>query len=321
MLLSSIWFWISSLFWPSYEKGLLPVDANRTQFTLIGAGLQRTGTFSTRIALSKLLKGKCYHGFTGSMGGDDDFWLEAAHGRVTEADWHDFLLGQGYVAGVGEPISLFYEDLMRVFPDAKILLTTRPADAWYHSMQKAIIEPRGFLERPPISWVFDYFGIVHAKKVMEDTREQVRKNRGLNHTSWTAVEAGKETAMRFFEDWNAKVIATVPKEKLLVYDVREGWEPLCDFLGLPVPDEPYPRLNDYGTIEWIVKGSYYGVFVVLPILLVVLVLWRSKRAREMAQPLFKVLMKCLQPCLAIVNSQCINRKKTKAGYSPLKQKA
>ena len=50
---------------------------------------------------------------------------------------------------------------------------------------------------------------------------------------------------RFFEEWNANVIKSVPEDRLLVYDVREGWEPLCKFLGLPIPDEPFPRLNDY----------------------------------------------------------------------------
>ena len=69
----------------------------------------------------------------------------------------------------------------------------------------------------------------------------MKLKRGLRYTSWTAVEAGRDEAERFFEEWNSNVIKTVPRERLLVYDVREGWEPLCKFLGLPVPDEPFPR--------------------------------------------------------------------------------
>ena len=84
---------------------------------------------------------------------------------MTDDEWRATLTGQGYTAGIGEPISLFFDDLMRVFPEAKVVLTLRPPEKWYHSMRKAIIEPRSFLERPPISWVFDYYGIVHAKQV------------------------------------------------------------------------------------------------------------------------------------------------------------
>ena len=105
MLLSSVWFWISSILWPSsYERSSFNAFnsnnsdnsnvSNRT-FHVIGAGLQRTGTFSTRIALSKLLGGKCYHGFVGSMESEPEFWLRAARGNVTDKQWRQFLPGKG----------------------------------------------------------------------------------------------------------------------------------------------------------------------------------------------------------------------------------
>jgi hypothetical protein len=119
MLLTSIWLWVTSLFFPSYES--LPPVNGTARFHVIGAGLSRTGTFSTRIALSKLLGGKCYHGFTGSMSNTkSDFWLRAADGQLADADWHALLEGQGYTSGAGEPVSLFFDDLMKVYPDAKV---------------------------------------------------------------------------------------------------------------------------------------------------------------------------------------------------------
>jgi hypothetical protein len=51
-------------------------------------------------------------------------------------------------------------------------------------------------------------------------------------------------AKRVFERHNRAVIAAVPASRLLVYQPGDGWEPLCGFLGVPVPDEPFPRLND-----------------------------------------------------------------------------
>ena len=81
IIFSSIWIWISSVLWPSYELAAPILDGNTTKFHVIGAGLSRTGTFSTRIALAKLLGGKCYHGFVGSMEDEPEFWLKAAYGK------------------------------------------------------------------------------------------------------------------------------------------------------------------------------------------------------------------------------------------------
>ena len=80
-----------------------------------------------------------------------------------DEDWIKGLEGRGYTAGVGEPINLFYPELLRIFPHAKVVLTTRPVEDWVKSMKKAIIEPRPYLERPPISWLFGLFGITKAK--------------------------------------------------------------------------------------------------------------------------------------------------------------
>jgi hypothetical protein len=82
-------------------------------------------------------------------------------------------------------------------------------------MVKAIIEPRSYLERPPISWLFSYFGVQHNKDVMQAVRVRVAENKGLNLTSWSAVEAGEEAAVKYFEEWNRRIVETVPKEKLL----------------------------------------------------------------------------------------------------------
>ena len=54
---------------------------------------------------------------------------------------------------------------------------------------------------------------------------------------------------------NALVAKVIPKDNLLVYDVRDGWEPLCNFLEVPVPDESYPNLNDSQTF----KALYFGM--------------------------------------------------------------
>lgn len=321
-LLSSVWIWINSVLRPSsFESDALRrFNANSSNvqpndFYLIGAGLQRTGTFSTRIALTRLLGGKCFHGFIGSMDEEgSEFWVRAAYGRVTDQEWKDFLLGQGYVSGVGEPISLFYDDLMKVFPNAKVILTRRPAEKWYASMQKAIIEPRGFLERPPVSWIFGAFGWHQAKEKMEIVRAKAAERRHLNHTSWTATAAGKDVAVKYFENWNQMIINTVPKDKLLVYDVREGWEPLCNFLGVPIPKEPFPQINDSVTIGWLISGAKVLLFLLIPCV----VMCCLCRFSDLCYTLF---MRCFGkisfPIVCCVTALCA-KIRGKVAYSPLK---
>ena len=67
--------------------------------------------------------------------------------------------------------------------------------------------------------------------------------------------------------WNS-VKESVPEEKLLIFSVKEGWEPLCNFLELPIPNEPFPNTNDTKmmkkTIRIIKIASYCLVFGLVP---------------------------------------------------------
>ena len=59
---------------------------------------------------------------------------------------------------------------------------------------------------------------------------------------------GEETAVKFYEDHVREVKQTVPPQQLLVFQVKQGWKPLCEFLGVPEPDIPFPRVNDTSTM-------------------------------------------------------------------------
>ena len=59
-----------------------------------------------------------------------------------------------------------------------------------------------------------------------------------------AVSSGQEAAVQFYQEHVAEVKRIVPKDKLLVFEVKQGWQPLCDFLNVPVPENPFPRIND-----------------------------------------------------------------------------
>jgi hypothetical protein len=193
---------------------------------VIGAGLARTGTTSTKGALEELGFSPCYTYFTMfSRPADADHWLAAYAGE--KVDWAAFF--SEFQAVVDWPACDFLEPLMALYPEAKIVLTVRDAEKWYLSMKNTI-------------WaVYD----AQKRGGGPVPSNMMRLNEIM---MWDGAFEGKfldkDFAIGFFERHNAKIKATIPKEKLLVFDVKEGWEPLCGFLGMPVPDHPFPNLND-----------------------------------------------------------------------------
>lgn len=205
---------------------------------VIGAGFGRTGTKSLQVALEELGFGPCYH-MTELFEhpGHADTWEAARRGE--KVDW-DRVLGD-YEATVDWPGCTFYEDLMRRYPDAKVLLSVRDPERWYRSTRDTIYELSRLIVISPLSRAtFRLVGLF-----VPGIGKIGRMN---NRLIWADTFHGKfedkEYAEAIFERHNAEVQRVVPPEKLLVYEVKEGWGPLCDFLGVEVPDKPFPRLND-----------------------------------------------------------------------------
>jgi hypothetical protein len=195
---------------------------------VIGAGFGRTGTYSLKAALEELGFGPCYHMVEVFENPHHiPFWQAAAEGKTT--DWMDFFAS--YNATVDWPGCTFYEQLMRIYPDAKVLLSVRDPDRWYQSVSNTI-SPRS-TAREGLPDMPD----VHGQGHMTDT------------LIWQGTFGGhienKEHAIAVYERHNEEVKACVPSDKLLVFDVKQGWEPLCRFLGVEVPaGKPFPHLND-----------------------------------------------------------------------------
>lgn len=197
---------------------------------VIGAGFGRTGTTSLKAALERLV-GPCYHMMeVFPKPGHVAFW-EAAH-RGEPVTWDD-VFGD-YQAAVDWPTCTFYRELMERNPEAKVLLSVRDPERWYQSVLSTIHTVNN--QRPPASWLFAAV-------------PQVRHFVGMTDAIiWQGTFGGrfenKAHALRVYSAHLEEVKRTVPPDKLLVFDVKEGWEPLCAFLEVPVPDEPFPHLND-----------------------------------------------------------------------------
>ena len=229
---------------------------------LIGAGFGRTGTTSLKAALEKLGFDPCYH-MTEVFAHPDhaDFWVSAWHGEPV--DW-DGVIG-GYEATVDWPACTFYEELMERYPEAKVLLSVRDPERWYDSTRGTIYELTRMTESSTISRLI--FGVVSLLIFGGFTG---RRSNLANDLIWQGTFDGKfedkAYAMGVFERHNEEVKRRVPQDRLLVYEVSEGWGPLCDFLGVPVPDEPFPRLNDTAQMQRGMK-SIKALSVALPIAL------------------------------------------------------
>ncbi|MBE1491789.1 sulfotransferase family protein [Plantactinospora soyae] len=202
---------------------------------VIGAGFGRTGTKSTKEALELLGLGPCHH-MTELFAHPETIgdWLRVAQGG--SADW-DGLLG-GYRSAVDWPSAAYWRELMGVYPEAKVLLTVRDPERWYDSVSNTIYRGKSFDPEnlPP--------GLQQAVEAQPELRDQPRLAETL---IWQGIFDGRfddrEYALRVYADHVAEVRTTVPAERLLEFDPAQGWEPLCDFLGVEVPETPFPLLN------------------------------------------------------------------------------
>ena len=192
---------------------------------VVGAGFGRTGTASLKLALEQLGFGPCHHMYeVRRTPGQIEHWEAAAAGAPM--DWDAVF--EGFGSAVDWPSAYFWRELAEHFPDAKVLLSVRPAERWWDSFSgtiKMLLDDREPTPDPMINRLRDM-----TRRIIIDG-----SLRGAYHD--------REAAIAAFERHVAEVRATIPADRLLVLDVAEGWERLCRFLGVAVPDTPFPRTN------------------------------------------------------------------------------
>jgi hypothetical protein len=188
---------------------------------VIGAGFGRTGTKSLQDALDLLGVGPCYHMAEVFKNPQAPEWWSQAADDPDHADWEKIF--KGYNATVDWPNATYYRELAEAYPDAKVILTERDPEVWFESTQATI-----FARMPPGPGAEDPFLRMLGKVVCElfDYRMHDRDH-----------------CISVFNAHNARVREVIPAERLLVYEVAQGWGPLCDFLGVPVPPESMPKVN------------------------------------------------------------------------------
>jgi hypothetical protein len=221
----------------------------------------RTGTSSLKRALEQLGFGPCHHmEEVVKHPAEVPTWEAAARGEPV--DWVRFM--ERYRSSVDFPSALYHRELMAAFPDAKVILSLRDPESWYESMRQTIVP---VMTRFPIRIVVPLLPYVSGPlRVMRPT--------WLHRELFERFD--RERAKQMFVEWNEAVQRSIPKERLLVFEAKDGWTPLCEFLGVPVPDGPYPRVNDTAqfrrrnTIALIVSW----ILLLMPLVLAIaLVMW------------------------------------------------
>lgn len=191
---------------------------------VIGAGVGRTGTYSLKLAINRLGLGPCHHmeEVLHNRPVQLPLWEAAASGQP---DWD--AIYDGYESAVDWPTAAFFRELSAAYPEAKFVLTHRSPESWAASFSETIYKLLAGRDQAP-----------------EDMRPWL--DMATNVIDQSGFPAGLDVAglMAGFTAHNEAVQEVIPADRLLVYQVKEGWGPLCEFLGVPVPDEAFPRTND-----------------------------------------------------------------------------
>jgi len=190
---------------------------------VIGAGVGRTGTYSLKLAINEIGLGPCHHmeEVLHNMPVQVPLWSAAASGQ---ADWRRIY--SGYGSAVDWPTAHFFRQLSREYPQARFVLTLRDPERWARSFSATIYELiSGIDQAPP-----------EMRNWLEMASEVIAKTGfplGLSH----------DELVRAFIAHNDAVKETIPASRLLVFEVKDGWQPLCEFLGAAVPSVEFPRTN------------------------------------------------------------------------------
>lgn len=219
---------------------------------IIGAGFPRTGTNTLKRSLEMLGYTKTYH-FKDLLNNPDNlhYWTSLLETNTT--DWEGIY--EGYQASVDFPCYPWYKEHMAKYPDAKVILTVRPFEDWYNSVKKTI-------------WVAGPQTPIEKLKMMSKLpfdarlRKIVKCIKFVKGYLWETQFQGrfldKPFVKTIWENHIAEVKNTVPADKLLVYDVRDGWAPLCDFLNIPLPDGKLPHLNKREDFKQMIQNLMAG---------------------------------------------------------------
>ena len=224
---------------------------------VICAGWGRTGTRSLKYALQTLLKQPAYHMQNILLSKRDaKLWYDIIFNKPKKINWD--AIYNGYGACLDFPSCNYYKELMKEYPDAKVILSIRDESSWIKSwnvLNHQIINSITFRFFSKIPFTSFYI----QKKIHN---EAILGENGM----FKGLKTDNELKNAFL-NWNQSVIDYVPSDRLLVYKVKDGWKPLCEFLNLPEPDIPFFHKNKTKNMGHM--SRFIGLMFVISILAVI----------------------------------------------------
>ncbi|MBS1518083.1 MAG: sulfotransferase family protein [Bacteroidetes bacterium] len=204
---------------------------------IIGSGLGRTGTFSLKLALEHIGFGKCFHMIELFQNPEGVKYFRQAE-RGEQVNWNE--LFNGYVSAVDYPGARYFENLAEYYPDAKLIHTYRNPDEWYDSAVETIFMAKNLSPGKILK-----FGLRFP--FSKEVRRRFRVftyNRMLMDREFGKDLTDKKKVIERFKRHTDNVIKKIHPDRLLIFKASEGWDPLCRFLNVPVPDVEFPLSND-----------------------------------------------------------------------------
>ncbi len=202
---------------------------------IIGTGVGRTGTYSLRLAINALGFGPCHHMevVVHNMDPQVKLWSNAIDDNP---DWTSIY--KGFTSAVDWPTACFYRELLKEYPNAKFILTERDPGNWADSFGSTIYKLLAGIDQAPDhmkDWLTMCIGVI-------------------NKTGFP-LGLDRDQLMNGFIAHNNAVKNTIPADQLLIYRVKDGWEPLCAFLDVPVPSEDFPNTNNRSEFWELIEGA------------------------------------------------------------------
>ncbi|KAK2603868.1 hypothetical protein QQS21_003903 [Conoideocrella luteorostrata] len=235
------------------------------EMKVLSLGLPRTGTLSMAEALEILGYQNVYHCLRGlnfeqhcplfSHAADATFptlktYRENA--EMTREDW-DAIFGASEAAT--EVASLFGPQLITAYPDAKVVLVIRDFDSWYRSLNDTLIAG---LWSPPLNFIASY---IHP--LIGVTTIEVIRKMAFGFFEADSVDSVRTNARAVYDRHHRQILEMVPAERLLIYDLKSGWGPLCEFLGKPIPESEFPRSNEAEALREMARAKFTGEILAL----------------------------------------------------------
>ncbi|MFZ1679272.1 MAG: sulfotransferase family protein [Saprospiraceae bacterium] len=215
---------------------------------VFGTGQGRTGTTSLKTALEYLGFGKCYHMYELFLHPEEVVYFEKAE-RGESVDWE--ALFNGYRSACDFPVIRYYKDILAKYPEAKVIHTTREPESWFKSVSDTIF----WATQPTPLRMLKMMILLPFSSALRKRLRVLKFNGMMVRKVFGEDLKNKSKVINVFNEYNAEVLKSIPRERMLIYDVKQGWEPLCNFLGVPFPSIPFPKSNTTDEFVFNVKNK------------------------------------------------------------------